>query len=172
MLAAAWTFLFILAMTLTAVRRGGRISNTPCAPKGVYCIVNDALEYAREWLVKARRDWMSAEVLIAHPEPLCDTAAFPCQQAVEKALKVFLVYHNKPFAKGHDLRVLCRACQGIDQAFEAFCAKTDTLSRYAVRFRYPGPLDPTVKDVRDALVIVTETWDLVLDRLPAELGIR
>ncbi len=140
--------------------------------KGAYCIVNDALEYAREWLVKARHDWMSAEVLIAHPEPLCDTAAFHCQQAVEKALKAFLVYHNVPFAKVHDLRVLCRMCQSIDRAFEAFCDKPDALSRYAVRFRYPGTLDPTVEDVRHALTIVTEMWNLVLDHLPPELGFR
>jgi len=41
-----------------------------------------------EWLMKASRDLMSAEILIDHEPPVLDAACFHCQQAVEKSLSL------------------------------------------------------------------------------------
>jgi HEPN domain-containing protein len=53
------------------------------------------LEETRAWLDHARRDLRAARLLTAgdaHAEAL-----FHCQQAVEKALKAFLTFHQKSF---------------------------------------------------------------------------
>ena len=54
--------------------------------------MNLKFEECAEWLRKARNDLVSARILLAHGDPVTDTACFHCQQAVEKTLKAFLVY--------------------------------------------------------------------------------
>lgn len=129
-------------------------------------MANEGIEYAREWLTKATNDRRSAEALIELSEPLTDTAAFHCQQAVEKLLKGFLVYHNAPFEKIHDLTHLCALCVGIDDGFVEFGEQVGSLTRYAVRFRYPGFENPSVADVREALALMDRCWSFVLGKLP------
>jgi HEPN domain-containing protein len=51
------------------------------------------------WLVKARRDLLVAEQLLAHDAPLLDAVAYHCQQTGEKALKGYLFWHDIPFRK-------------------------------------------------------------------------
>ena len=49
------------------------------------------------WLTKARHDLASARLLGSGSSPVLDTAIYHCQQAAEKALKGFLLYHGEPF---------------------------------------------------------------------------
>jgi HEPN domain-containing protein len=51
----------------------------------------------RKWLVKARRDLLSAKRLARGSDPYLDAAIYHCQQCVEKAVKGWLVYHDQPF---------------------------------------------------------------------------
>ncbi len=128
-------------------------------------MANDGLEFAIEWLQKARNDWRSARALIAMEDPPTDAAAFHCQQTVEKILKSFLVSHNQPFGKTHLLSSLCTVCAKIDGEFDGLIARTAPLSQYAVRFRYPGVELPTVDDVHEALEVVALVAEFVLQRL-------
>jgi HEPN domain-containing protein len=57
----------------------------------------------RAWLARARDDIRGADIDLAAAPPLLGDAAFHCQQAVEKALKAFLTWHDRPFRKTHDL---------------------------------------------------------------------
>lgn len=85
---------------------------------------------------RAFRDIHAAELLIAgdaHAEAL-----FHCQQAVEKALKAFLTFHQHPFRKTHDLGDLSSACFAIDGSLQSVAAGAEDLTQYAWRFRYPG----------------------------------
>ena len=129
-----------------------------------------AAEFASEWLEKARHDHLAAETLAAQMLPLTDTAAFHCQQAVEKSLKAFLTYHGIVFEKTHDVGRLCGICAQIDSSFAGMRERVIILSDYGVRFRYPGSADPTIDEVRSALAIVRDVWDFVLERLPPHLG--
>jgi hypothetical protein len=54
-------------------------------------------ELTRGWLIKANRDLLSARQLAEGELPLLDTAAYHCQQAAEKAIKGFLLYHDIRF---------------------------------------------------------------------------
>ena len=66
------------------------------------------VEETRSWLSKSRNDIRAARHdLVAEP-PLLSDALFHCQQAVEKALKGFLTWHDEPFRKTHNLVELGR----------------------------------------------------------------
>jgi HEPN domain-containing protein len=45
---------------------------------------------------------------------LLGDATFHCQQAVEKAMKAFLTWHDRIFRKTHDLVELGGHCVGIE----------------------------------------------------------
>ncbi len=70
------------------------------------------------WLMKSRRDLVSARRLLRGEEPLRDVAVYHCQQAVEKALKAYLVYRDLPFEKTHNLVALLSRCLPLDAEFE------------------------------------------------------
>ena len=121
----------------------------------------------RRWLEKAHHDTRTVEVAIDLTVPIPDTAAFHCQQAAEKLLKAYLFWKGFEFERIHDLRTLTLDCCTLDEAFRAWVDRLSPLTNYGVRYRYPGPNDPTVDEVRDALAIVREVWDFVIARLPA-----
>lgn len=124
----------------------------------------------QRWLHKAENDRRSAEALLALTDPIPDTAAFHCHQAVEKLLKAYLFWHGIDFEKTHDLRALVAACMDRDGAFSVLEARVAGLTPFAVRFRYPGPADPSPEAAREALLIVEEVKAFVLSRLAKQLG--
>lgn len=127
------------------------------------------LDDVRSWLIKAEHDRQTAQAALAHQPPITDTAAFHCQQAIEKMLKAYLVFRQTPFEKIHDLQALLRQCAQQDSTFEKLFDRVEPLSAYAVRFRYPGPADPTVEQVNAALAVVAEVRHFVIRLLPAEV---
>lgn len=92
----------------------------------------------REWVEYARRDLASAEYLqTMAPAPL-EIICFHCQQAVEKALKAFLIYHGvQSVPRIHDLAELCKQCMNIEPAFSELLEPCADLTMYAVQTRYP-----------------------------------
>lgn len=123
----------------------------------------------RQWLQKAEHDRRAAEAALAQIPPITDVAAFHCQQAVEKVLKAYLVWCGREFEKIHDLRALVNLCAEHEASFATLRDRVASLTPYAVRFRYPGPADPTVEQVEAALAVVAEASEFVLGRLPPEL---
>jgi len=127
------------------------------------------LDEVRGWLRKADHDRRMAEAGLREDPPITDAAAFHCQQAVEKLLKAYLVWKQHEFEKIHDLRALVLACATHDQAFQTLEPRVAPLTAYAVRFRYPGPSEPTPEQVQAALQVVEQVRGFVLDRLPNDL---
>lgn len=121
----------------------------------------------RHWLEKADRDRRMAELALGTEPPMTDLAAFHCQQAAEKLLKTYLVWKQDDVEKTHDLRLLLTRCARTDAAFETLRPQVAPLTAYAVRYRYPGPTDPTVAEVEEALRIVAALVDFVCRRLPS-----
>jgi HEPN domain-containing protein len=79
-------------------------------------------------------------------------ALFPRQQAVEKALKAFLTFHERTFRKTHDLGGLGPGCLSIDGSLQTTVSQAEGLTQYAWRFRYPGePYDPDPAEAASAL---------------------
>lgn len=126
------------------------------------------LAEVREWLRKADNDRRMAKAGLLLVPPITEAAAFHCQQAVEKLLKAFLIWREEEFEKTHDLRSLIERCGSHDPAFLDHQDTVEPLTAYAIRFRYPGPEDPSTDEVSAALDVVEQVWDFVLARVPDE----
>jgi HEPN domain-containing protein len=61
-------------------------------------------DFVQEWMRKAHL--RATEHLLALEQQDYFTAAFHAQQAAEKLLKAFLVRHQVPFGKTHDIQEL------------------------------------------------------------------
>jgi HEPN domain-containing protein len=122
----------------------------------------------RSWLEIALEDLQTGVAALNRRPPLARTAAFHAQQAVEKALKAFLVWKAVEFEKIHDLEELAELCVRADAAFAGWPTRLAPLTAFAVRFRYPGPPRPMLEQVRAAMVIAEEVWEFVTARLPAQ----
>ena len=103
-------------------------------------------DLVRGWLEKARRDLATAERGLADPEPFRDIICFHAQQAVEKHLKAFLIFHEIDFPKTHVLEDLVLLAESVDAQFEALRETVVILTPYAVETRYPEFEEPTAED--------------------------
>lgn len=127
------------------------------------------LDELREWLGKAFEDLRSARILIEHSPPVYETACFHAQQAVEKALKGFLVWSGVVFEKVHDLTYLLDLCESRQPAFSNIRPRVDALSPYAVETRYPGTaMGVSSTEAEEALAAAWEAWNLITGFLPPE----
>ena len=118
---------------------------------------------ALAWLRKADLDVRAAE------PPLLEDAAFHCQQAVEKALKAFLTWHDEPFRKTHDLNELGQQVARLEPELEPLLRHAAPLTEYAWAYRYPGGLpDLTVAEVQDALGTARSVMHAIRRRLPGQ----
>jgi HEPN domain-containing protein len=130
--------------------------------------MSDSQQAASAWLEKADHDQRTAMAALAQDPPITDTAGFHVQQAIEKYLKAYLISRGMEFERIHDLEVLCDACSQQDSAFSTLKNRVAPLTAYAVRFRYPGPADPPIEKVRQALMVVEEVRLVVINRLAGE----
>lgn len=115
------------------------------------------------WLRKAEGDLRAASVDLAADPPLLDDALFHCQQAVEKALKGLLTWHDVPFRKTHSLEELGRQVVALHGDLRPMVDRASLLSEYAWKFRYPGEVDaPSLAEATDALALAREAHAAVL----------
>jgi HEPN domain-containing protein len=129
------------------------------------------VEETRAWLLRAAEDLQAAERLLEGDTPLSGPALYHCQQAAEKSLKGFLLWHGQPFGKTHDLGQLGSMCAQIDSELEPSLRPAAGLTEYAWRYRYPGePLQAPMEEAREALDLAREVRRAVVGRLPAETG--
>jgi HEPN domain-containing protein len=124
---------------------------------------------AREWLLKVALDLRGARLDLDATPPLLEDALFHCQQAVEKALKALLVWHDRPFRKTHSLEELGRAACAVDSALTNLVDEAAPLTEYAWAFRYPGaPPVPEVAEAGAAFDLVVRVTRAIVERLPAD----
>ncbi len=130
--------------------------------------MNDlARELAMEWLTRAEHDLRIAEFLRTMADPPPEGLGFHAQQCAEKALKGFLTVFGVRFERRHDLNYLLDLCVSVDPAFEQFRADADTLTPYAVEFRYPDALtDLALEDALDATETARRIYHFIVAHLP------
>jgi len=99
-------------------------------------MTNDQKEYLRNWIFRANEDILVIENLFeSEPEMFASSICFHSQQAVEKFLKAFLVFHNIDFPKTHDLDFLLQECKKINDSI--FDIDLGSLTDFGVSIRYP-----------------------------------
>lgn len=124
----------------------------------------------REWLAKALRDLGAGAHALAAEPPFGGDAAFHAQQAAEKALKAYLIWHQIPARKTHDLGEIGLLCAAHDPSLTELCQRADRLTIFAWVFRYPGePDEPTPHEAREAILLAREVYEAITARLPAEV---
>lgn len=93
----------------------------------------------REWIKKAESDYQLAVSLTRRRKvPAWDHACFHFQQAAEKYVKARLEEANVRFPKTHDIEDLLKIATAIEPLWSALATAGKHLTRYGVRFRYPG----------------------------------
>ena len=128
------------------------------------------VEETRAWLAKAADDLRAVDIDLGAKPPLIEDALFHCQQGVEKTLKAFLTWHDRPFRKVHDLAELGGRCAQRDPSLLPLCRRAEPLTVYATAFRYPGePEEPTQTEAQEALGLAREVLDQIVQRLPVKL---
>ena len=120
-------------------------------------------ELVSNWLVKAEHDFLAAQKLSDEPEIYGDVAIYHCQQSAEKAVKAFLILHNQPFPKTHDIRLLIQLAIAVNPSFEQFQEASEILTPYATEFRYPSDImQPTQEELEDALDKAEDIFNFVV----------
>ncbi len=128
-------------------------------------------ELVRDWLAKASSDLRVARREAAASDPATDAACFHCQQAAEKALKAWLLWHGLAAPYTHNLATLVDACAALDARMRELDPVSD-LTPYAVEVRYGDrPVWPTPDELGEALALAELTMARVADSL-AEAGYR
>lgn len=90
------------------------------------------------WVMKADADCDAVlSAVQRRKRGVADVACFHAQQCIEKYLKGFLVAHDKPFPKTHDLGELVKLAVEIDPLLAGIEADADFLTDYAVDFHHP-----------------------------------
>jgi HEPN domain-containing protein len=127
------------------------------------------VEETKGWFAKAAEDLRAAAFELTASPPLTSDIAFHAQQAVEKSLKGFLAWHDRPFRKTHNLVELGGECVALDAGLDPLLRRAAPLTEYATRFRYPGGGSPSAVEAAQALDIAREVFDAVLRLIPPEV---
>jgi len=124
-------------------------------------------EFTREWIRKAESDFKTAGHLLQGGPDFNDGTAFHSQQAAEKYLKAFLVWHQIEFHKTHDIEALLRLAEKVNDKLPEILREAVILTPYGVDYRYPGEYpEVTIADAKRALRLADCVRAEVRSRLP------
>jgi HEPN domain-containing protein len=117
------------------------------------------MKSAMKRLAEAAKDLKVAALIVAE-EP--SRSVFHSQQAAEKSAKGFLVLHNVPFRKTHDLGELGGQCAALHPGLADLLAEADSLTDYALVFRYPdAPYELDEPEAVEALAVATRVCETI-----------
>lgn len=128
----------------------------------------NTLDLVNEWRLKASHDLKNVDLLMKSGENdlPTDTICFHCQQAVEKFLKAFLIYHDTEFPYTHNLKDLIDIAATIDPHITQFREKAEQLTPYAVEIRYPGDFwMPDPEETQNAYHIALDIQNYITSKL-------
>jgi HEPN domain-containing protein len=112
---------------------------------------------AREWFEFGRRDLEAARTLVGVRGPMAPTGML-LQQAAEKYLKGYLIYHGWKLKKTHDLTRLVADLAAYDRGFEPQLDGLQRISEYYLEERYPPlpSVSPSVEEMEASLQVVEQ----------------
>jgi len=120
-------------------------------------------EYFLQWIEKAEEDRLVVQQLVDADSSARGAIGFHCQQAAEKFLKAYLIFHGIDPERTHNLEFLVKRCSDIDKDFVKIYLMN--LTDYGVEARYPGDfLEPSIIEIRELIQIVDTIRDKVLQK--------
>ena len=127
-------------------------------------------DFVQGWLQKAEGDLLAANRLIEVEQEDYFTTTFHAQQAAEKFLKAFLVCHQIPFPKTHDIQQLLELSAQAAPSLKSELALASMLSPFGVEFRYPGEEPADFETAQLSLQEAKRVKAVVLKHLRDYLG--
>jgi HEPN domain-containing protein len=125
---------------------------------------------AKRWLTKAKRDLLAARKLSSEEEPYLDIAIYHCQQAAEKAVKGYLVFHEHRVKKTHNISVLIEQAAAFDESLLTHLDAAERLTPYAEEYRYPDEeLEPSVEEFLSAFRAANDIYQSISSRIQSAL---
>jgi HEPN domain-containing protein len=119
-----------------------------------------------KWMRRADEDLAVAEQLVSDGVPYFGSIGFHAQQAAEKFLKAFLVWHQIEFPKTHDLNTLLQLVATRDNTLLEALQGILVLTDYGVETRYPADLpDLTSTEASWSVELARQAKDAVLKSL-------
>ena len=104
----------------------------------------------------------TAKIAASHLPDYDDVIAFHCQQAIEKALKGYLIFLDIEFKPVHDLGYLLNLASTKNDAIDIYFEEVDRISRYAVQIRYPDTIIKLTKfQIQEAIKMADLIWAMV-----------
>ncbi|HHW45419.1 MAG TPA: HEPN domain-containing protein [Clostridiales bacterium] len=116
-----------------------------------------------DWYKKAQADLQGARILKDH-EGDNGLVAFHCQQAIEKALKGFILERTNELLEGHSLVFLCRRAARLDSYFAGQLKNCAFVNQFYIETRYPADMPDPVDDdeMEECLRITAEIIDYII----------
>ena len=112
------------------------------------------------WIKVATSDMRAVSVCLSADPPMCDVAAYHCQQASEKLLKGFLVRANRDFGKTHNLARLADAVVIAFPHVDRLVEPLRDWTLWSIAYRYPGT-EEEPEPSADGLYTALATIDVV-----------
>ncbi|MDR3552097.1 MAG: HEPN domain-containing protein [Clostridia bacterium] len=119
-----------------------------------------------DWLDCAGDDLKAATLLLSDSETL-NSAAFHCQQCIEKALKGYILFKTRNHVDGHNLTWLCRQAIQLDPHFREWLDESTELNRFYIETRYPSdiPLELSDAYVRRIRLMAENMYKFILQEV-------
>ena len=128
---------------------------------------------AKELFYIAEEDFKDGKKLYTNnPNEFKRLVCFLMQQAVEKYIKAYLIYHDKPYKKTHDISLLIQNAVEINEDFnDLYEINADSLTDYAVGIRYDRTYINLPKEKEAEAVLIAENVRLfIMKKLPELFG--
>lgn len=129
---------------------------------------NTDSQYYYKWLEKALSDLQSARILLTWGGDEM-AVAFHCQQAIEKALKGYLLFKLGRHFDGHNLTFLCRQAAMVDDRFVRYLGESAALNNYYIETRYPTdlPFEITEAQIHNIIIMAEDLFGVIRQELYA-----
>ncbi len=123
------------------------------------------------WVEKAENDRLNISNNLESDRVPWDTICFHAQQAAEKYLKAFLIYHDCRPIRTHDLGRVLNDCLVFDETLIVLRDECNRLTDYAVTARYPDLYAETEEETARAAVAAADSiCEAIISRLPSAQG--
>jgi HEPN domain-containing protein len=143
------------------------LSQQPPKTQVEIIMADPKLEHVKSWLASAWQDLEAAVWLMESPASLFGAVGFHSQQAVEKSIKAYLTWLDRPFEKTHSFVVLLETCLEADPNFEALRIAAVILSPYAAILHHPGDIPYISNDeAYTTIELAQQAYEFILAKMP------
>ncbi len=126
-----------------------------------------------DWLERSSQDLIAAKIL-SEDDRCYQLSAFHCQQAIEKALKAYILLQSDVLVDGHNLTWLCRQAKKYDKGFHQWFDESADLNQCYIETRYPADIETeyTYKMVKNFYRMAKEMYQYIFAEIDREFELR